>query len=83
VIGAIAWPNDERNHCGEKRKEDYDQNGFHTSSLWGSVGAAISSVLVIRVERLLPRAELAHFAERHGLDRLVEAGACQGLTSVD
>jgi CspA family cold shock protein len=30
---AIAWPNDERNHCGEKRKKDYDQNGFHTSSL--------------------------------------------------
>jgi hypothetical protein len=38
----------------------------------GSVGAAISSVLVLRVERLLPRAELTHVAERHRLDRLVE-----------
>jgi hypothetical protein len=58
----------------EKTQEDYDQNGFHTSSLWGAVGVAISSVLVIRVERLLPHAELADVAKRHRLDWLVEAG---------
>jgi hypothetical protein len=50
-LAAIAWSDDVRDHCGEQRKEDYDQNGFHTSSLWGSVGAVISSAFGLRVER--------------------------------
>jgi hypothetical protein len=29
----IARPNDERNHRAEKRKDDYEDNGFHTSCL--------------------------------------------------
>jgi hypothetical protein len=33
---SIAWPDNPRDRRAEKRKEDYDENGFHTSSLWGS-----------------------------------------------